>query len=166
MAASPGMPGRPAALARGKRGLALRTCLLAEVRGKSLALSRLRRGRGRDRGSNRRCRCRRQSLLAGNVGLLRTLLALQQAVLRLQGTVMDALRACALDPLRLQLLHTLLQAIDPGLPLGGLARERVTLPLLRRLLALLDHLLMLLRALLNALRRRRPLAQARRWARA
>ena len=156
------MPGRPAALARRKPCLALRACLLAEVRGKSLALRRLRCGRGRD--ANRRGR--RQSLLAGNVGLLRTLLALQQAVLRLQGTVMDALRACALDPLRLQLLHALLQAIDPGLPLGGLARERVTLPLLRRLLALLDHLLMLLRALLNALCRRRPLAQARRWARA
>ncbi|WFU58675.1 hypothetical protein QA639_14750 [Bradyrhizobium pachyrhizi] len=144
--------------------MALRTCLLAEARGKSLALSRLRRGRGRDRSANRRCR--RQSLPAGNVGLLRTLLALQQAVLRLQGTVMDALRACALDLLRLQLLHALLQAIDPGLPLSGLARERVTLPLLRRLLALLDHLLVLLRALLNALRRRRPLAQARSWARA
>ncbi|WP_375764276.1 hypothetical protein ACE10X_14430 [Bradyrhizobium sp. Pha-3] len=144
--------------------MALRACLLAEVGGKSLALSRLRRGRGRDRGANRRGR--RQSLLAGNVGLLRALLALQQAVLRLQGTVMDALRACALHLLRLQLLHALLQAIDPGLPLGGLARERVTLPLLRRLLALLDHLLLLLRALLNAVRRRRPLAQARRWARA
>ncbi|WP_225160763.1 hypothetical protein [Bradyrhizobium sp. BRP56] len=152
-------------MARRKPCLALRTCLLAEARGKSLALRRLRRGRGRDRGANRRCR--RQSLLAGNVGLLRALLALQQAVLRLQGAVMDALRACALDLLRLQLLHALLQAIDPGLPLGGLARERVTLPLLRRLLALLDHLLLLLlRALLNALRRRRPLAQARRWARA
>ncbi|WP_246667929.1 MULTISPECIES: hypothetical protein [Bradyrhizobium] len=149
-------------MARRKPCLALRTCLLAEVRGKSLALSRLRRGGGRDRGANRRCG--RQSLLAGNIGLLRTLLALQQAVLRLQGTVMDALRACALDLLRLQLLHALLQAIDPGLPLGGLARERVTLPLLRRLLALLDHLLLLLRAPLNALRRRRPLARARRWA--
>ncbi|OIM87452.1 hypothetical protein BLN97_46025 [Bradyrhizobium elkanii] len=132
--------------------------------GKSLALSRLRRGRGRDRGANRspNRRCRRQSLLTGKFGLLRTLLALQQAVLRLQGAVMDALRACALHLLRLQLL----QAIDPGLPLGGLARQRVTLPLLRRLLALLDHLLLLLRALLNALRWRRPLAQARRWARA
>ncbi|WP_456784273.1 MULTISPECIES: hypothetical protein [unclassified Bradyrhizobium] len=151
-------------MARRKPCRALRACLLAEVRGKPLALRRLRRGCGRDRGSNR-C-CRRQSLLAGNVGLLRTLLALQQTALRLQGTVMDALRACTLDLLRLQLLHALLQAIDPGLPLGGLARERVTLPLLRRLLALLDHLLMLLRALLNALRRRRPLAQARRWTRA
>ncbi|WP_456821321.1 hypothetical protein [Bradyrhizobium sp. USDA 4502] len=150
-------------MARRKPCLALRTCLLAEARGKSLTLSRLCRGRGRDSSANRRCR--RQSLPAGNVGLLRTLLALQQTALRLQGTVMDALRACALDLLRLQLLHALLQAIDPGLPLGGLARERLTLPLLRRLLALLDHLLLLLRALLNALRRRRPLAQARRWAR-
>ena len=63
------------------------------------------------------------------------------------------MRACAFDLLRLQLLHALLQAIDPGLPLRGLVRERVTLPLLRRLLALLDQLLMLLRALLNSLRR-------------
>ncbi|WP_456660154.1 hypothetical protein [Bradyrhizobium sp. JR3.5] len=47
----------------------------------------------------------------------------------------------------------MLQAIDPGLPLRGLVRERVTLPLLRRLLALLDQLLMLLRALLNSIRR-------------
>ncbi|WGS22755.1 hypothetical protein [Bradyrhizobium sp. ISRA463] len=59
----------------------------------------------------------------------------------------------------------MLQPIDPGLPLRGLARERLTLPLLRRLLALLDQLLTLLRALLNPLRRRRPLAQARRRAR-
>ncbi|WP_229198241.1 hypothetical protein [Bradyrhizobium acaciae] len=60
----------------------------------------------------------------------------------------------------------MLQAIDPGLPLRGLARERVTLPLLHSLLALLDELLPLLRALLNSLGLRRPLAQARRWARA
>ena len=66
---------------------------------------------------------------------------------------MDALRACAFDLLRLQLLNALLQAIDPGLPLRGLARERVTLPLLRRLLALLDQLLMLRRTLLNSIRR-------------
>ena len=79
---------------------------------------------------------------------------------------MGALRACALDILRLQLLHPLLQAIDPGLPLGGLARERVALPLLRGLLALLGELLPLLRALLNSLGLRRPLAHARRWARA
>ncbi|WGR91165.1 hypothetical protein MTX20_21725 [Bradyrhizobium sp. ISRA435] len=78
---------------------------------------------------------------------------------------MDALRARALDLLRLQLLHALLEPIDPGLPLRGLARERLALPLLRRLLALLDQLLTLLRALLNPLRRRRPLAQARRRAR-
>ncbi|WP_461354943.1 hypothetical protein [Bradyrhizobium sp. USDA 4454] len=78
---------------------------------------------------------------------------------------MGALRACALNLLRLQLLHTLLQAIDPGLPLRGLARERVTLPLLRGLLPLLRELLPLLRALLNSLGRRRPLAHARRRAR-
>ncbi|MES5488146.1 hypothetical protein QMZ05_35865 [Bradyrhizobium sp. INPA03-11B] len=56
------------------------------------------------------------------------------------------------------MLHALLQAIDPGLPLCGLARQRVTLPLLRGLLALLDELLTLLRTLLNSLRRRRPCA--------
>ncbi|WP_244485658.1 hypothetical protein [Bradyrhizobium tropiciagri] len=94
------------------------------------------------------------------------MLALQQAVLRLKRAVMDALRACALNVLRLQLLHALLQAIDPALPLRGLARERVALPLLRGLLALLDELLMLLRALLNSLGRRRSCAQARRRARA
>ncbi|WP_246667379.1 hypothetical protein [Bradyrhizobium macuxiense] len=64
------------------------------------------------------------------------------------------------------MLHALLQAIDPALPLRGLARKRVALPLLRGLLTLLDELLMLLRSLLNSLGRRRPLAQARRWARA
>ncbi|WP_249131236.1 MULTISPECIES: hypothetical protein [unclassified Bradyrhizobium] len=51
------------------------------------------------------------------------------------------------------MLHALLQTIDPGLPLRGLVRERITLPLLRRLLALLDQLLMLLGALLKSLRR-------------
>ncbi|WP_338833635.1 hypothetical protein [Bradyrhizobium septentrionale] len=93
--------------------------------------------------------------------MLRALLALQQAVLRLQGSVMDALRARAFGLLRLQLLHALLQAIDPGLPLGGLARQRLALPLLRHLLALLDQLLMLLRAMVDPLRRGRPLAYAR-----
>ncbi|WP_456757889.1 hypothetical protein [Bradyrhizobium sp. USDA 4011] len=156
MAASPGMPRRPAALARRERRLGLRSCLLAEVCGKSLALGRLRLGHGCGGDPNRRCR--RQSLLAGEVGLLCALLALQQAVLRLQGTVMDALCARAFDLLRLQLLHALLQAIDPGLPLRGLPCERIPLPLLRRLLTLLDQRLTLLCTLLNSLRRRRPLA--------
>ncbi|WP_429104346.1 hypothetical protein [Bradyrhizobium sp. i1.12.3] len=94
--------------------------------------------------------------------MLRALLALQQAVLRLQGPVTEALRARAFDFLRLQLLHALLQAIDPALPLCGLTRERVALPLLRCLLALLDQLLPLLRALVDPLRRQPPLAYARR----
>jgi hypothetical protein len=41
------------------------------------------------------------------------------------------------------LLHALLQAIDPGLALGTLARQRIPLPLLRQLLALLRDLLAL-----------------------
>ncbi|WP_407165642.1 hypothetical protein [Bradyrhizobium sp. ORS 111] len=90
--------------------------------------------------------------------MLGLLLALQQAVLRLQRPVVGALRARAFNLLRLQLLHALLQPIDPGLPLRGLARERLALPFLRRLLALLDQLLALLRLLLNPLRRRWPLA--------
>ncbi|MFB9264708.1 hypothetical protein ACFFWD_16285 [Bradyrhizobium erythrophlei] len=63
------------------------------------------------------------------------------------------------------MLHPLLQAIDPGLSLRGLAREHLTLPLLRNLLALLDQLLTLLRALVDPLRSRRPLAYVRRRAR-
>ncbi|WP_461347369.1 hypothetical protein [Bradyrhizobium sp. USDA 4451] len=149
-------------MARRKRRLALRGGLFAEACGKSLALGRLRRGAGC--GGDPNCRCRCQSLLPGKVGLLCALLALQQAVLRLQGAVVDALRTGALNLFRLQLLHTLLQAIDPVLPLRGLARKRVTLPLLRGLLALLGE--PLLHTLLNSLGRRGPLAHARRQARA
>ncbi|MGY4161790.1 hypothetical protein ACVINW_007632 [Bradyrhizobium sp. USDA 4461] len=76
------------------------------------------------------------------------------------------MRTGALNLFRLQLLHTLLQAIDPDLPLRGLARKRVTLPLMRGLLALLGELLPLLHTLLNSLGRRGPLAHARRQARA
>jgi hypothetical protein len=71
----------------------------------------------------------------------------------------QALCARAFDLLRLQLLHALLQAIDAGLPLSGLARQRLALPLLHHLLALLDELLMLLRALQGPLL---PLAHLRR----
>jgi len=155
MAASPGMPWRPAAFTRGQRRLNAR--LVAEARGKSLALRRLRSGSGRGGCSGRGRQS--QSLLARQVGLLDALLSLQQAVLRLQSPVVQALCARAFDLLRLQLLHALLQAIDPGLPLRGLARQRLALPLLRHLLALLDELLMLLRTLLDPLL---PLAQLRR----
>jgi len=62
----------------------------------------------------------------------------------------------------LQLLHALLQAIDAALALRGLARKRLALPLLHHLLALLDDLLMLLRALLDPLSSRQPLARRRR----
>ncbi|WGR91164.1 hypothetical protein MTX20_21720 [Bradyrhizobium sp. ISRA435] len=69
-------------MARDKRRLGLRSRLLAEVRGKSFALSCLRGGGGRGCDSDRRRR-QTQSLLASKVGLLCALLALQQAVLRL-----------------------------------------------------------------------------------
>ncbi|BBZ93442.1 hypothetical protein BDS110ZK25_10570 [Bradyrhizobium diazoefficiens] len=75
-----------------------------------------------------------------------------------------ALRPRALWLLRLQLLHALLQAIDAGLALGGLARQHLALPLLHHLLALLDLLLMLLRALVDLLPSRQPLAHGRRCA--
>jgi hypothetical protein len=51
--------------------------------------------------------------------------------------------------LRLQLLHALLQAINPGLTLGTLARQRRALPLLHQLLSLLDALLTRLRTRLD-----------------
>ena len=62
------------------------------------------------------------------------------------------MRPPALRLLRLQLLHALLQAIDPGLALGTLARQRVALPLLRELLALLGDLLALREPLFARLR--------------
>ena len=49
----------------------------------------------------------------------------------------------ALRPLRLQLLHALLQPIDAVLALHALARKHVALPFLRGLLELLHALLTL-----------------------
>ncbi|WP_456686201.1 hypothetical protein [Bradyrhizobium sp. P5_C11_2] len=142
--------------------MGLRSCLLAEAPGKPPAL-------GGSRGG-RRCGCRSgcsgslqsQPLLARQISLLRALLALQQAVLRLKHPLLLALRPRAFRLLRLQLLHALLQAIDPGLALRGLARQHLALPLLHHLLALLDLLLMLLRALVDLLPSRQPLAHGRR----
>jgi hypothetical protein len=93
--------------------------------------------------------------------LLRALLALQQAVLRCQQALLLALRPRAFRLLRLQLLYALLQAIDAVLALPGLAGKHLALPLLCDLLALLNMLFALLRALLLW---RRPLAHGRRRA--
>ena len=75
--------------------------------------------------------------------MLRALLALQQAVLRLQHAFLRTLRPRAFRLLRLQLLHALLQPIDAGLAISGLARKHLAL-LAHVLLALLDTLLALL----------------------
>jgi hypothetical protein len=88
------------------------------------------------------------------------MLALEQALLRLQC-------AMRLPILRfvLQLLHALLQAIDPGLAFGTLARQRIALLLLRELLALLYDLLALRDPLFARWRRvRDPLLPRRRRA--
>ena len=77
--------------------------------------------------------------------MLHTLLALEQAVLCLQQPLLRALRPQAFRLLRLQLLHTLLHAIDAVLTLCALARQHLALPLLYDLLSLLDALLMLRR---------------------
>ncbi|WP_247307990.1 hypothetical protein [Bradyrhizobium sp. 61] len=118
--------------------LGLRSRPLAEVRGKPPA-----------RGGSR-CGCcsgglRSQPLLARQIDLLRPLLVLQQTVLRLQ----CALCACAFRFLRLQGLHTLLEAIDAGLALRGLARQHLALSLLDVLLTLLYALLALQQPILR-----------------
>jgi hypothetical protein len=75
-------------------------------------------------------------LLLREIAFLSQLFALKQALLDRERT----LRPPAFRLLRLQLLHVLLQSIDPGLALGTAARQRVTLPLLRELLVLLKPL--------------------------
>ncbi|MHB0773684.1 hypothetical protein [Bradyrhizobium sp. 5.13L] len=60
--------------------------------------------------------------------LLGTLLALKQAALRLQQSLLLALRSCAFRLLRLQLLHALLQAVNAALPFRGLARKHLARP--------------------------------------
>ncbi|MDI3564188.1 hypothetical protein [Bradyrhizobium sp. Arg816] len=57
--------------------------------------------------------------------LLYALLALQLPVLRLQQSLLIALRSRAFRFLRLQCLHTLLQAVDAALAFRGLARQRL-----------------------------------------
>ncbi|WP_239629844.1 hypothetical protein [Bradyrhizobium sp. I71] len=81
--------------------------------------------------------------------MLRALLTAEQAVLGLEHPLLLALRSRAFHLLRLQLLNALLQAIDAGLALRRLARQRLALSLLHHLLALLDLLLMLLRTLFD-----------------
>ncbi|WP_342732557.1 hypothetical protein [Bradyrhizobium sp. B117] len=61
--------------------------------------------------------------------------------------------------LRLELLHALLQAINAGLAFRCLARQHLALPLLHHLLALLDLLLMPLRALIDLVPSRQLLAR-------
>jgi hypothetical protein len=73
------------------------------------------------------------------------------------------LRLPVLRFLRLQLLHALLQAIDPDLTLGTLARQRIALPL-RDLLTLRDPLFARLRVLHDPLLPRRTRAHGGRCA--
>ena len=100
-------------------------------------------------------------LSARLIALLHALLAFEQAVLRLQHPPLCTLRPRAFRLLRLQLLHALLQAIDAGLAVRGLARQHLALPLLIHQLTLLDLLLMLLRAPIDLLPSRQPLAYGR-----
>jgi hypothetical protein len=96
--------------------LGARVGIVAKACGKSSARRRLHGGRGR--GVLRGARLCAEFLLPREVALLRPLLALEQTLLDLQ----RALRLAALRLSRLHLLHTLLQAIDPGLALGILPR--------------------------------------------
>ncbi|WP_245320407.1 hypothetical protein, partial [Bradyrhizobium lablabi] len=97
--------------------------------------------------------------------MLHALFALEQAALCLQQPLLRALRPAAFRLLRLQLLHTLLQAINAALALRALARQHLTLPLLHHLLSLLDVLLALLRARFDLFLPRRPSLHSWRWAR-
>ncbi|MDN5004967.1 hypothetical protein ACFQZO_29365 [Bradyrhizobium sp. GCM10027634] len=73
--------------------------------------------------------------------------------------MLRAQRPRAFRFLGLELLHALLQAIDPGLAFRGLARQHLALPLLH-------HLLALLRALFDLIPPRKPLVYGRRCNRA
>ncbi|WP_246557048.1 hypothetical protein [Bradyrhizobium liaoningense] len=126
--------------------------LLAEARGKPSALGGLRGGRKRRSARGRSLQSK--PLLARQVYLLRALLTPEQAVLRLQHPLLRAFRPRAFRLLRLQLLHALLQAINAGLALRGLARQHLALALLDLLRALLNTLLALKKA---ALRLQQPL---------
>ncbi|WP_245454513.1 MULTISPECIES: hypothetical protein [unclassified Bradyrhizobium] len=128
-------------MARDESRLGLRSGLLAEARRKPSALGGLRGGR-KCRSALRRS-LQSKPLLARQINLLRALLTAKQAVLRLEQSLLCALRLRAFRPLRLQLLHTLLQAFDASLALRRLARQHLALPLLDLLRALLDTLLTL-----------------------
>jgi len=127
-------------------GLRLVIVIAAEACGKPPAFGGVR--GGGSSGRSRSWRLFAQPLLARQIGLLRALLALQQAVLRRQQALLLALRPSAFRLLRLQLLYALLQAIDAALALPGLTGKYLALPLLHDLLALRDMLFALLRALL------------------
>ena len=157
-AAAPGEAGSPAVPSDGEYRLRLRVGIVAEARGKPPAFGSLHGGCGSS-GSPGRGRLQSQLLLARQISLLRALLAFEQAVLRLQQSFLPMLRPRTFRFLRLQLLHVLLQAIDAGLTLPGLARKRLALAFLHELLSLLDDLLALLCALFPS---RLPLAQSER----
>ncbi|UFW52194.1 MULTISPECIES: hypothetical protein [Bradyrhizobium] len=135
----------------------MRRSLLAEALGKPPALGSLRSGCNRRRPSGRSLQSK--SLLACQIALLSALLTAQQAVLRLERPLLFAQRPRAFRFLRLELLHALLQTIDASLAFRRLARQDLALPLLHHLLALLDLLLMLLRALFDLVPSRQPLAR-------
>src|SRR4029077_16495249 len=100
--------------------------------------------------------------LRGLLELLHTLLTLELPLLCLQQPLLRALLLPALRLLRLQLLHALLQPIDPLLALPALARRHVARAPLRCLLPLLDALV----ALAGPLLLRRARARGGRCARA
>ena len=153
------MAGSPAVLPGHQRGSGLQGIIAAEVRGKPPAGCGLRGGRSGGL-FNRRAWC--QPLQPRLITLLHALLTLEQAVLRLQQPFLRALRPEAFRLFRLQLLHSLLQAIDTALSLCALARKHLALPLLNNLLSLQDALLTLLHTRFDLLLPRR----LERWARA
>ncbi|WP_236843182.1 hypothetical protein [Bradyrhizobium icense] len=159
MAAPPGVARSPAVLPGSERRSGLQGIIAAEVRGKSPASRRL---QSRGRGGSFSRGLWSQPLQACLVTFLDALLALEQAVLILQQSLLLALRPATFRLLRLQLLHTLLQAIDAALPLRALARQHVTLSLLHGLPPLLDTLLALLHTLFALLRTRFDLFVSRR----
>ncbi|WP_245162986.1 MULTISPECIES: hypothetical protein [Bradyrhizobium] len=142
--------------------MSLRSCLPAEPLREPPALGGLHGGRSRRRPPGRGLEPK--PLLARQVTLLGALLTFKQAVLRLECPLLLAQRPRPFRLLRLELLHALLEAIDAGLTLRRLARQHLALPLLHHLLALLDLLLALLRALFDLIVPRQPLARGGRCA--
>ncbi|WP_334376654.1 hypothetical protein [Bradyrhizobium sp. AZCC 1719] len=162
MAAPPGVARSPAVLPGGQRRSGLQGIIAAELRGKSPAGSGL---HGRRRGGSFSRGLWPQPLQACLVTFLDALLALEQAVLSLQRSLLLALRPGTFRLLRLQLLDALLQAIDAALPLRALTRQHIALALLYHLLPLLEALLALLRTRFDLLPSRRARARDRRCAR-